>query len=215
MKLKEKIIVLDCETTNDIDCPLTYDIGFQVCDYEGNVYATFSYVVADVFLDKSLMESAYFIDKIPQYKEDLANGVREMRTLKTIRDVIRSVCKLYNVKKVFAYNCRFDYKATNNTERYITKSKIRFFFPYGTKFYDILKLARIALKDDTIYREFCVANDYVDKRNCNRHTAEIVYRYWFDKDFVEEHCGLEDCKIEYQLLLKCLETVDVENGLMW
>ena len=34
----EKFIVLDTETTNDIECPLTYDIGFAVIDKFGTVY---------------------------------------------------------------------------------------------------------------------------------------------------------------------------------
>ena len=66
-----KYIVLDTETTNSLDDPIAYDIGWAVVDENGEVYETASYVVADVFLDKELMESAYFADKIPQYWEDI------------------------------------------------------------------------------------------------------------------------------------------------
>lgn len=68
-----KYIVLDTETTNSLDDPITYDIGWAVIDENGEVYETASYVVADVFLDRELMESAYFADKIPQYWEDIEN----------------------------------------------------------------------------------------------------------------------------------------------
>ena len=61
----EKFIVLDTETTNDIECPLVYDVGFAVIDKNGFVYEKHSFVVADVFLDKELMESAFFSEKIP------------------------------------------------------------------------------------------------------------------------------------------------------
>ena len=39
----EKFIVLDTETTNDIDCPLTYDLGFAVIDKNGKVYGKISF----------------------------------------------------------------------------------------------------------------------------------------------------------------------------
>lgn len=67
MNMNEKIIVLDTETTNSIDDPFCYDVGFAVVDMQGNVIEQHSYVVADIFLDKELMASAYFSDKIPQY----------------------------------------------------------------------------------------------------------------------------------------------------
>ena len=211
----EKIIVLDVETTNSIDDPLCYDIGFIVADLQGKVYGRFSYVVADVFCNKQLMESAYFADKIPQYWADIKNGARQLKTLYSIRKIFREVCEMYNVKKVFAFNVRFDYNALNTTQRFITCSKFRYYLPYGTEIMDILKLARNVLKNNEDYRKFCVENNYLTARGVNRYTAEIVYRYWYDKDFNEEHTGLADVEIEYKILLKCLESIDVYEGKLW
>ena len=56
--MEKKYIVLDTETTNSLDDPMAYDIGFAVIDEYGTVYETHSYVIADVFLDKDLMASA-------------------------------------------------------------------------------------------------------------------------------------------------------------
>lgn len=213
--MSEKIMILDCETTNDIDCPLTYDIGFRVCDLEGKTYATHSYVVSDIFCDKALMESAFFKDKVPQYWVDIKEGARVMKSLNSIRKIIKFVCALYGIDKMFAFNVRFDYMAMNNTQRYLTKSKYRWFLPWGVECYDILKLARLSLKDDKDYTKFCVDNEYLDKRGHNRHTAEIVYRYWFDNEFVESHTGLEDTEIEYKILLKCLKNHTLNEGKLW
>ena len=33
-----KYVVLDTETANSIDCPLVYDVGFEVIDSKGRVY---------------------------------------------------------------------------------------------------------------------------------------------------------------------------------
>lgn len=211
--MSEKFIVLDVETTNDIDCPICYDIGFMVVDCEGNIYEKHSYVVADVFFDNALMESAYFKDKIPQYFSDIKNGVRTVRRFATIRRIFVEVCNTYHINRMYAFNSRFDYMALNTTERYLTKSKYRYFFPYGFEIYDILKLARNLLKGNTDYTDFCVANNYLTKNGLNRHTAEIVYQFLNDDlTFEEQHCGLEDCEIEYKIFLACDDFV---NGKLW
>lgn len=208
----EKILIIDTETTNDIDCPIMYDFSCIVADLHGNVYDEFAYVVADIFLNEELMSSAYYIDKIPSYWEDIKSGKRELKTLRNIRKVINEVMREYNITKVFAYNCRFDYLSTVLTQRYITKSKYRWFFPYGTEFFDILKAARTYLNESKNYAEFCETNGYLTKTGRKQFTAEVVYRYLNDETFIEEHKGLEDCKIEYEILLECLNDYDYHNS---
>jgi hypothetical protein len=55
----KKYIILDTETTNDIECPIVYDFGFSVIDESGKAYASYSFVNADVFCDDELMATAY------------------------------------------------------------------------------------------------------------------------------------------------------------
>lgn len=201
----EKILIVDTETTNDINCPIMYDFSCVVTDFKGNIYQEFAFVVADVFLNKELMSSAYYADKMPSYWEDIKNGTRELKTLHNIKMMMWQIMKENNITKVFAYNCRFDYLSTALTQRYITKSKYRWFFPYGTEFYDILKMARNHYKENEAYTEFCEVNNYLTKFNKPQFTAEVVYRFLADETFIEEHKGLEDCKIEYEILLHCAE----------
>lgn len=215
MSENEKVIVLDTETTNSIDDPIAYDIGFAVIDINGKVYEAHSYVVADVFLDKELMASAFFADKIPQYWEDIKNGNRKLRKLKTIKYILADVCKQYGIKKICAYNCRFDVKSGNLTQRFLTSSKYRYFYPYEVEFMDILKLARNELKNDKEYGEFCYKNNYLTKRGQRRYTAEIVYRYLFDNDFVESHTGKEDCIIEGKIMTELLKRNPESNFKLW
>ena len=138
----EKVIVLDTETTNSIDDPIAYDIGFAVIDINGKVYEAHSYVVADVFLDEELMASAFFAYKIPQYWEDIKNGNRKLRKLKTIKYILADVCKQYGIKKIVAHNARFDYRSLALTQRFLTSSKYRYFIPYGVEIWDSLKMSR-------------------------------------------------------------------------
>lgn len=204
-------MILDTETTNDIDCPIMYDFSCVVADLNGNIYKELAYVVADIFLNEELMSSAYYIDKMPSYWEDIKSGKRELKTLHNIKKIINEVMKEYHITKVFAYNCRFDYLSTVLTQRYITKSKYRWFFPYGTEYYDILKIARAYFKEDENYSAFCEEKGFLTKRGCKQFTAEVVYKYLNDETFIEEHKGLEDCKIEYEILLECSKNYDFEN----
>lgn len=208
-------IILDTETTNDIECPLVYDLGFAVIDNDCNIIETFSFVVADIFLNKELMSFAFFANKIPSYWEDIKAGRRELRTFYNIERVFRSVCDKYNINEFVAHNIKFDYTSLQTTKRYLTKSKYRFFFPYGAKFVDTLKLSRNAFATDE-YTNFCKDNEYITKNGQNRYTAEILYRYLTNcNDFEEEHTGLADVLIENEILRYCLETLLASDGYLW
>lgn len=209
-------MILDTETTNDIDCPLVYDFGFSIIDENGKAYASYSYVNADIFCDADLMSTAFFADKIPQYWNDIQNGTRILKSFRNIERIFRKVCAEWKVNTFVAHNIRFDYTALNNTKRYITTSRYRFFFPYGAKFVDTLKLSRILFSKNDEYKSFCVDNNYLTKNNCNRYTAEILYRFIInDNNFEEKHTGLEDCMIEKEIFRHCLETLSFEDGYLW
>ena len=211
----EKYIMLDTETTNSLDDPICYDVGFAVVDREGAIYETHSFVVAEVFLNEELMASAYFIEKVPQYWEDIKKGTRKLAKFNTIRKVLAETMKKYNTNIVIAHNARFDYRSTAKTQRYLTKSKYRYFLPYGTEIWDTLKMAREVLKNDVDYDNFCYDNNYVTKRGCKRFTAEILYRFFTgDNDFVESHTGLEDVTIEKVIFAECMAR-GAESGKLW
>ena len=211
----EKYIMLDTETTNSLDDPICYDVGFAVVDKEGSIYETHSFVVAEVFLNEELMASAYFIEKVPQYWEDIKKGTRKLAKFNTIRKVLAETMKKYNTNIVIAHNARFDYRSTAKTQRYLTKSKYRYFLPYGTEIWDTLKMAREVLKNDVEYDNFCYNNNYVTKRGCKRFTAEILYRFFTgDNDFVESHTGLEDVTIEKVIFAECMAR-GAESGKLW
>ena len=212
----KKYIILDTETTNDIECPLVYDFGFSVIDENGKSYASYSFVNADIFCDDELMATAFFAEKIPQYWEDIKIGKRILKSFRSIERIFRRVCADWDIDTFVAHNARFDYKSLNNTKRYITTSRSRFFFPYGAKFVDTLKLSRNAFANNSDYREFCVNNEYVTKRNENRYTAEVIYRFiTSNNNFMEEHTGLADCMIEKEIFRHCLVTESIENGYLW
>lgn len=209
-------LMLDTETTNELECPFCYDIGFSAITDNGKVLEKHSYVVADIFLDKELMSSAYFVEKIPQYWEDIKSGKRLLRKWSTIRAIVRDVMAQYGITTIIAHNMRFDYCSTNTTQRYLTCSKWRYFFPYGTKFACTLKMAREVFGKDETYIKFCEEHEYTTIYGKPRFTAEILYRYLTNNlDFVESHTGLEDVEIEMEILLACKERMPDIDGLLW
>lgn len=212
-----KVIMFDTETANDIECPLCYDFGFSVLETDsGKVLEKHSYVVADIFLDKELMATAFFSDKIPMYWEDIKAGKRLLRKWKTIRAIVREVMAQYGIDTVIAHNARFDYSSTATTQRYLTCSKWRYFFPYGTKFVCTLKMSRNVFGKDADYIAFCENNGFTTKHNKPKLTAEIIYRYLTNNiDFIESHTGLEDVEIETLIYLECVKRNPTVEGLLW
>lgn len=205
----EKIIVLDTETANSMDDPMTYDIGFAVVDYDsGDVIETHSYAIADVFLDKEMMNTAYYKEKVPIYWEEIKAGTRKLAKLETVRRILAEVVKKYGVKKIFAHNARFDYLSCTKTRRYMTSSAKRYFYPYGVELHDSLKLAREYFKGSSAYDKFCADNGYLTKRGQNRFTAEILFRFISgNNEFEEAHRGIDDVMIEKEIVMYCKDPV--------
>ena len=215
---KKYLIGIDTETANglidkngklDLSQSLVYDVGWTIIDKKGKVFLERSFVVAEIFLDKELMKSAYFAEKIPQYWEDIKTGKRVLKSFKNIRMTFLADRKKYKCAAVFAHNAFFDYNALNNTLRFLSGSKYRFFFPYSLEIWDTLKMSRDVFGNKKGYTLFCDKYGYKTKHKTpqNRYTAEILYRYITgDNSFVESHTGLEDVKIESKILVECFKS---------
>lgn len=207
------IMMLDTETANtrnvngqlDTRDVLVYDFGWQVIDKHGNVYEQKSYIVEEIFFGmQDVMQSAYYAKKIPMYLEQIARGERVVASWYEIRKDFVETMQKYESTIACAHNARFDLGALNATQRYLTQSKYRYFFPYGTEIWDTLAMARSVVKNTPTYKKYCEVNEYMTKNNQVRLTAEILYRYISGNDeFVESHTGLEDVDIERQILAYC------------
>ena len=206
-------IVIDTET-----CPVdtefegvspynmwVYDAAWAVVDKRGSVYKTRSFVVDEIFNHETeLMQSAYYAKKIPQYKEEIAQGLRIVASFYEIRQALLEDIAEFEVTEIYAHNMRFDYGTLNNTQRWLTKSKYRYFFPFGMEICDTLKMSRQVIGKMPTYRKFCEENGYLTKNGQLRFTAEILFRFISkDNTFVESHTGLEDVMIEKEILAYC------------
>ena len=218
-------IVLDTET-----CPLdreledvlpsnmfTYDLGWAIVDKRGNVYRTRSFIIADIFLDeKSLMKSAYYANKVPMYWEQIKSGERTLTSFAKARKIFLADVEEFGVTECYAHNMRFDYGTLNNTERWLTKSKYRYFFPYGMEICDTMRMAQDVVAKTPTYIAFCEENGFVTKNGRPQVKAETLYRYITnDLDFIESHTALEDVMIEKEIMAYCYRKHKPMRRLCW
>ena len=126
-------MVLDCETAT-LPCainydgvarqaiaiakPLIYDLGWQVVDRQGRVYARKHFLISEIFSVPAVFNTAYYASKRPKYIEMLNNGeitITDWRTASA-----EMVADMEHCEAVGAYNSMFDFKkAIPFTELYI------------------------------------------------------------------------------------------------
>lgn len=211
-----RVLMLDTETTNSLDDPIVYDLGYEIFDLDGNLYDRNSFVNADVFCDTELMASAFFADKIPAYWNDIKRGKRELRAWRTITETLYKAIVDNDVKIICAHNARFDYRSIHLTQRYETSSRWRWVFPWGCEWWDTLTMAREILKNNAEYETFCVTNNFTTANGKPRYTAEILYKFITnDLDFAESHTGLEDVQIERKIFEYLLGLAPSIDGRLW
>lgn len=199
-------LTIDTETANNINNPLVFDIGGAIHDKQGNVMETFSFIVKEVFCGMpDLMAECFYQSKLPMYRAQIEQGFRQVKSWYEVRTHVHKLCDKYSVKAIIAHNMRFDYRSTNTTQRYLTYSKYRYFFPKDIPLWDTLSMARDTIVKQKTYIRFCENNGYCTKNGKPRATAEILYRYITNNvDFTESHTGLEDVLIEKEIFVKCI-----------
>lgn len=209
-------IVLDTET-----CPydetvetvlasnqLPYDISWIVVNDDGEVFEQRRFAVAETFLEeKELLKNAFFADKIPSYWEQIKRNECELKKFANIRKQLIADVQHYFITEIYAFNSDYDETVLNVASRWFSKSKYRYFLPNGTMFKDIMALSKECIFPTEEYQNFCFENGFITKHKNPRarNNAEVVFRYITNNlDFEEEHKGLDDCFIEKEIMVFCL-----------
>lgn len=126
-------MVLDCETATlpyaanydgearkaiAIARPLIYDLGWQVIDRQGRVYARKHFLISEIFSVPAVFNTAYYASKRPKYIEMLNKGEITLTDWRTA--TAEMVEDMKHCEAVGAYNSMFDFKkAIPFTEIYI------------------------------------------------------------------------------------------------
>lgn len=208
-----KFIVLDTEGVNDGKPSannlganaLVYDVGLVVADRQGNIYDRFSIVNTDVFYQNSLMESAYYHKKIPQYIEGIGENWEPMSWLQIV-NLMRDLVMDYQVRDIWAYNVSYDRAATNYTTAKASNGFRRFFAPYGTRYRDVWDYAGSTLCATKKYVEWCIENGFVSASGNPSTSANTVGKYLRGSLYYEEqHTALSDAEDELYILLAAMK----------
>ena len=204
---REYALVVDVETAGGFGSPLVYDLGVAVvARTSGEIVESLSLIIADVFVGMpEAMQSAYYAEKIPQYRDGLRNGTFRMVKYWTAWRMVRALVERYNIRRVYAYNARFDRNALNNTMRVLTEGKYHNFFPRGIEICCIWHMACQTILSQKRYRKYAHANNLVSDFGNIRTSAEAAYGYIInDPNYSEPHTGLADVEIETEILHKVI-----------
>lgn len=194
------IVVFDTETTS-LEKPFCYNIGYTIIDADTREeILRHEYVVEQVWHNMSLFTTAYYAEKRPLY-------VTAMRARKAILDKYGYICRIMcrdfrenDVRFAYAYNAPFDEKVFNfNCDWYKVSN------PFDTiPIIDIRGCVHNFIIDDR-YKKFCEEKGIFTEGGNYSTTAEAVYRYLVDDNFVEAHTALADAIIEADILFACVD----------
>lgn len=202
-KRKKYILVVDTETTGEINFPLVYDIAWRLIDKKGNIYKERAFLVKEIFCKDSLMDKAYYNYKIPVYKSDFVK--REVCRWKDIIETLKQDLEIADT--VTAYNLGFDTRAIKSTCKYLKYSET--VSPIETFEKEKICIWQIAVQllcTRKSYKDFCEKHNFLTaSKKYYDSSAETVYKYLVKCiRYQEWHLALEDVHIEIDILLKCL-----------
>lgn len=205
--MKRKFIVLDVEGMNGV---APYNVGYIIADRHGKIYQERSFA-----LPQYIMASVDKSNQIGQAIEMTARNATEIladfalpekyRKYKAVsaevfKRFFLADLKKHKISKIYAYNASFD------------KGRISDLFgedfqKIGAEWVDIIPLILRTKLLTRKYCQFCIDNGFITEKGNIQTKAETVYRYLTGNTiFEEEHTGLADCKIEYQILLAAIKT---------
>ena len=199
---KKTICILDVEGGLNAK---PYNIGYIIADCYGTIYAERSFALMDCIWEN--LEKSKRLDP---------ENVGRLMTFANVQEILRDNVKYnwcltddffmqfikdieeYGISEIWAYNVNFDKGAIEDRLFGFSISKLM-----GFKWYDIMKSAVHNLYLSPRYVKFCTDNGFVTEKGNLKSSAESGYAYISDNEnFIEEHTGLADCKVEYELYLK-------------
>lgn len=196
--MEEHYLIVDTEAIS-VSLPYIYDIGYVVVSTDLDIIAYGHFVLDQIYYNKMLFETAYYKNKRPQYVSRLKGRKAKMKKVGHAMRTLSAIMKEYNIKNVFAYNCKFDRGAFEKTCEYFKCHN-----PFEKKrWLDIQSLANHSIHKTEEYHEFCKQNKYITPKGYLRTNVEKTYEFITGKPFKESHIGIDDCLAELEILRQC------------
>lgn len=188
---------LDTETFGGAVNPKgIYHLGGIIHDREGNILATFNYLIEEHY--EEIEKDSYAKKNFHKYLNMIANGI--ITGIATEEEAVKAVdnlCNFYNVRYMMAFNSGFDFSKT------ICRQLIE-----EREFIDIWLMAVQTLTTIKKYSKFCHEHGFKSRSGRTiSTTAESFYSYLTgNESYTEEHTAFEDSKIEMEIFLACNRT---------
>ena len=195
-------MVMDTETLG-VDKPLIYDLGVTIADKQGRIYAQANWIVKEVFEQKDKMQSAYYANKLPRYKEMIEKGLVMVKPWNEIIEEYNQMIVDYNVSVVSAYNLGFDKRAMTYTNKCLgNRNKV---LRKNVELWDIWGMATQTILKQKTYQRMADSQNWRTPKGNILTNAEVAYRYITNNvDFIEDHTALSDTEIETAIMARCI-----------
>ena len=200
----ENFALMDTETAGSMAKPFCYDCSYII--FNGETFQPIiekAYVIEQAWHNAMLFESAYYAEKRPLYVSAMRGHKAQLvKWGQAMRAMARDFEK-YNVKTVYAYNSSFDDRVIRfNCDWYHTKNPLD-----NIPVRDVWGYASQFITNTEDYTQLCdEAQRYTDEAKNYSSSAESVYAYITNNpDYSEWHIGIEDARIEWEILRYCLE----------
>lgn len=227
MELFEKTLIIDTEFVG-LEKRHLYDIGIIVGSFDGKKIVPIeehSYIISDIWYNRPMFATAYYSEKRERYVGMLRSRKAKLIKSYELFKLLTAMVENYDIKRYFAYNSSCDRGVLQyNAELYNVVNPLE-----TLEDVDILKLAHDIHKTNS-FKNWCIAqyeaisekigqastttekNELIAERGKFigdsgrlRCGAETTYRFLINNPaFIEDHTGLEDCRIELDILNHCL-----------
>lgn len=200
------VVIFDTETTS-LEKPFCYNIGAIGFNTEtGEKLFSHEWVIEQIWHNSELFSSAYYADKRPIYIDRMRARKIKMDKFGYVTQALYRLYKEFEIVGGYAYNAPFDEKVFNfNCEWF------KCINPFdNVPIFDIRGYVHQFLAFSKEYQAFCEKYSLFTESGNYSTTAESVFKFFDNADFVEEHTALADSEIELKILQNC-----VERGAEW
>ena len=203
-----RIIVFDTETIGLTKC-YTYNVGYVIYDTEtAEVLDKQDFIIEQVWHNLPLFQTAYYADKRPLYISAMKGKRAKMIKFGYAMRKISKAIHDFDVECGYAFNSPFDEKVFDfNCDWYKVANPLD-----EIPILDIRGVVHKSIAFTEGFQTFCDNYGYYTEGGNYSTTAETVYRYLFNNDFVEAHTALADSEIEMEILVKLITDYDLAFG---
>ena len=163
--MKNMYCTLDTETFGGAANPKgVYHLAGIIHDREGNISATFNYLIAEHY--DEIEKDDYAKRNFYKYQQMIENGIVTMVSSEVAAvEMVNAICEFYNVRYMMAYNSSFDFVKT------VCRSLIE-----NREFIDIYLMSVQTITHLKKYADFCRKNGFRSKSGTSVATVPSLAR---------------------------------------